>query len=623
MPDFIATAPLSSHGLLALAIIALFIGPALQRLSVRHKLVMGFVDGFTLIVVLELVIFHLLPHAVEDSGLFAVIIAIVGFLLPGLMENHLQRTLARKAHFIALAIALIGIILHSFADGLALIPEASTASQLLPIAIICHQLPVGLTIWWLVRPQYGARAGILILGLMAVTTLIGYITGKSFVSGLDHHYMALFESLVAGTLLHVMLHRHDQELQAGEIKSWKQTSGWGALIGIGFVALINRFVDTAVFVGTSNEHIRVFVKLALESAPALVVAYLLSGLLNVFMTNSSVRWLISGNHFSQALKGMAFGLPLPICSCGVVPLYRSLIQKKVPISASIAFFVATPELGVDAFLLSLPLLGLNMTIIRLVTAAIIGFLAGYIIGKINPDTPIKINLTDDTKTETLPFRQKLLTGFKSGFVDVVDHTAPWILFGLWIAALAEPLLSHSNILNDLPDTLEVVLFALLGMPLYVCASGITPFVAILIANGVSPGAALAFLITGPATNVTTFGILTTLHGRKLALQFAILMAVSSIGIGILVNALFGSSIASTAANPLTHEHHDYQIFFLAVLTVIFLMALLRSGPRFLLRQIVAFESFNKQTDQHLAHSHAHGHDHHHSEPNKKSCCDHD
>ena len=103
--------------------------------------------------------------------------------------------------------------------------------------------------------------------------------------------------------------------------------------------------------------------------------------------------------------------------------------------------------------------------------------------------------------------------WRTGFVDVLDETGPWIVFGLAVAALMATELDPDG-LASLPNSIQLPLFALIGLPVYVCASGATPLVAVLIALGVSPGAALVFLLTGPAMNVTTFGVLTKLHGRR-------------------------------------------------------------------------------------------------------------
>jgi len=165
----------------------------------------------------------------------------------------------------------------------------------------------------------------------------------------------------------------------------------------------------------------------------------------------------------------------------------------------------------------------------------------------------------------------------------VDHTAPWILVGLGLAALIEPLL-QAQWLSRLPPGVDVPLFALLGVPSFVCASGATPLVAVLLHKGLSPGAALAFLLTGPATNVTTFAVMARLHGRKVTAAFAGVVALSSVGMGLALNALLP---AQTGLAHQPHEAHGGALEWvgLILLGAVFLASLLRQGPHAFLAQM--------------------------------------
>ena len=167
-----------------------------------------------------------------------------------------------------------------------------------------------------------------------------------------------------------------------------------------------------------------------------------------------------------------------------------------------------------------------------------------------------------------------------------------------------------------PDGYEVELFALLGMPVYVCASGATPLVAVLIHNGVSPGAALAFLLTGPATNLTTIGVLTRLHGRRTALLFCGCVIVVALLLGRAVNAFtnIGGSVPDLAT---THEMGvGWQEAALAVLTGLFLLSLIRQGPRAFVGEL--FEADGDDADDD-GHHHSHDHDHGHA-GEAEGCC---
>lgn len=587
---------------LILSIVTLFLGPLLHTIFKRQRDVPRLIDGFTLFIIIELVLVHLIPHAIQDIGWPAIVIATIGVLLPTYMERHMRRKIASQAHIFALISAMLALTLHTFTDGIALIhPRLSEATGLihartfLPFAITLHRFPEGLTVWWLLRPAYGRNRATVMLMIMAAATLAGAFVGQYAFGAMEHMYFGFLEAFVAGSLLHVVFHRHDTYEYTPATGRWEWASAVGALLGIAFIYLINLSDLKATIHAHLTEPAAILYDLALKSAPALVLAYLASGIIQGFFPATSVLWMQRGSIMSKAMRGMAFGLPLPICSCGVVPIYRSLIKRGVPLSAGLAFFVATPELGLDAILISIPLLGGELTLIRLVSAALVALLIGVLLGYFFKKGENAHKRHHIPVTATSPaFWDRLRAGLQMGFVDVVDHTAPWILLGLLIAALMHPVLTQTGFVQNIPDLWQVPVFALLGMPVYVCATGATPLVAVLILSGVSPGAAIAFLLTGPATNIATFGVLSQLHGRKLAITFAAGMAILSIALGYLVNLIFSGLAGSL---PPTNVEQapvpPYKLFFLIALAAIYLLSLLRRGPRYLINQIVAFEAQEK------------------------------
>lgn len=599
----------SPYVILVISLLALYAGPLSQRLF-RSKIgILRLIDGFTLVIILELVLVHILPHTFYDVGPLAILFIFIGLFLPTTFER-IYKKFADQAHNVAMVLAMIGLVIHTLTDGIALInPIAmqhgvSQSQNLLPLAIIMHRLPEGLAIWWLIRPEYGNKKVLLMLLVMSLATLAGFFAGQSFIPQMEHRFFGLFEALVAGSLLHVLLHRHDKYILEEKQGAWKYAPGLGALLGIALIVLIY-FTQS----GYHEEIIKpfeIFFVLAKESAPALVIGYVIAGLIEPFMPAKAVHWMKRGGHLSQSLRGMAFGLPLPVCSCGVVPIYRGLIKQGLPLSAAIAFFVATPELGIDAFLLSVPLLGSHMAFIRLAAAAIVALIIGWVIGILyDKKTVSGEEIIPENKFYHLKFLDKLKFGFKTGLEDVVDHTAPWIIVGLSIAAIAEPLLSETTFFTSLPNFLQIVFFASLGMPIYVCASGATPIVAILLATGISPGAALAFLLTGPATNVTTFAVLAKLHGRKVAFTFALAMAVLAVLAGLVVNWIHPTLNQNLKLGLHEHGSNPVQTAALILICVIYAASILRRGPRYLINQIVAFESENKEKNTETASKHDH------------------
>jgi hypothetical protein len=186
---------------------------------------------------------------------------------------------------------------------------------------------------------------------------------------------------------------------------------------------------------------------------------------------------------------------------------------------------------------------------------------------------------------TLPLRDRLRTGARFALVELVDHTLPWVLLGVVLAAVAEPLLGH-GLLVDLPPALQVPLFAVVGIPLYVCAAGATPIAAVAVHKGVSAGAALAFLLAGPATNVTTFAVLGRLHGRRTAWVFAGAVLAVATAAGWMVDAIGVPAFPAIedGAHPETHWLGAVAVAAIGVLAV---ASLFRQGARGVANQIVS------------------------------------
>jgi hypothetical protein len=189
--------------------------------------------------------------------------------------------------------------------------------------------------------------------------------------------------------------------------------------------------------------------LVLESAPALLLGYALAGVVPFLLTPTRTTALGRGGKFMQSLRGVAFGLPLPVCSCGVLPIYESLIRRGAPPAAAMAFFVATPELGLDAVLLSVPLLGSSLTIARIVAAFVVAVLVALIVGR-HFDNNSAIEAEEAVAESGEGWSARVKAGLRFGFVEVFDHTMPWIALGIVIAALAEPLLSHGALASVPP-----------------------------------------------------------------------------------------------------------------------------------------------------------------------------
>lgn len=529
-------------------------------------------QGLAMAAIPGLIFLEFVPSAIGAGDWSVLLVLAVGFMLPIAVEKATRQTGA-EAHRWALLAGLSGFAVHAALDGAALATLPTDAAVSFPLAAVLHRLPVGVAVWWLVSREMDRRAAVGALGVLVAATVIGYaLGGDAGWTAAGAGAVRLFQAAVGGSLVHVVMHQRSGPIEPLD----RRREGWGAIIAVALLLAVfvvgvdDRSTEAAGFFS------RLYV-LTAESAFALLLAYLCAGLLSAFLPQRSVRWMERGGAMSQAGRGMLIGLPFPICSCGVVPLYRSLVQRGAPPAAAMAFLVATPELGLDAVLLSIPLLGPEVTLLRLGTAALVALLVGWWVGgRLKSAAPT--SAATGAETARPGALQRFAAALRTGTGDVVDHTAPWILLGLGVAALMTPFL-ESGWLAGLPPVADVFLFALLGFPTYVCAASATPLVAAFLATGLSPGAGIAFLITGPATNISTLGLVSSLHGRRAAIGFAAVVVGLAVGLGVATNVAFRAlSVPSLAA--LTEDlPSPFQQISLLLLAGLFVRSVVRRGLR--------------------------------------------
>ncbi len=558
---------------LLFSVVALGLGPAFAGIMPRQAKAHAFLDGFVLFMVAGLCLFSLLPHAYAELGPWAIAVALAGLFLPHFAESRLQGHRHGESSAI-LGVAVIGLFLHAALDGVALGEghdhlHQSARGTNLALAILIHRLPVGLFLWWTMRARFGRGLTWAMLAGLSLATVAGFLVADQLpvygpAGGILH-------ALLAGGLLHVVIDHGPQDHGTRH----RVAAASGSLVALALFALLPT-ADTPVVA----QALRATMSLVQQSSPAIVLGFLGAGLLSLVPTEALARLMTGGNAFTSSLRGVIFGLPLPVCSCGVVPLYRSLAHKGVPPAAAMAFLVATPELGLDAILISVPLLGAKLALVRVVAAfavaLVIGVAAGLLVksGSTPPPAP---------DIEVAATGSKTQRALKYGFVESVDDLGPWILAGLLFAGFLEPLI-EPTFAHGIAAIAEVPLFAVLGTPLYICASGATPVAAVLLAKGVSVGAVFAFLLSGPATNVTTFGAIRSVHGRGTTIALVLAIPVASVLVGYILNGTITVD-PSQAPAAQTHSQPWWRTVVAAGFLLLVAASFVRQGPRGFLRKL--------------------------------------
>ena len=289
-----------------------------------------------------------------------------------------------------------------------------------------------------------------------------------------------------------------------------------------------------------------------EAAPSLLLGYLVAGLLHALLPTARVLRLLGGAGLRPILMAAAVGIPLPLCSCSVIPAAAELRRKGAGRGAVAAFLVATPETGVDSISVSFALLHPVLAVFRPLAALLTAVACGILVGR-DAAQPVPAPAVAPAATPRRGMVRALLDGVRYGFTDLFATTAPWLVPAMVVSGVLVSILSPEAVARTLPPGLpQMLALALLGMPLYVCATAATPVAASLIVAGFSPGAALVFLLTGPATNLATMAaVRRLLGGRAVAVYVATILAVSVL-LGLLLDALLpalGVAAHQAAVDP--------------------------------------------------------------------------
>jgi len=289
-----------------------------------------------------------------------------------------------------------------------------------------------------------------------------------------------------------------------------------------------------------------------EMSPYLLFGFFVAGLLSVFISQRMVQRHLGSGGIWPLLKASLFGIPLPLCSCGVIPVSMSLHKQGASKGSTISFLLSTPQTGVDSILVTLSLLGPIFAIFRPLAALVTGLVGGTLVSVFAKSTK------DDKPTPPKPSNEccadknnwKIAKGLKYGFVTLPRDIGRAMLVGLVIAAIISALVPDGYFAEKLgTGILPMVIMMFLGIPVYVCATASVPVAAALILKGITPGAALVFLMTGPATNAASFVTIWKVLGRASAITYLITVAGCALSGGILLDYIAAGVDFQIATRP--------------------------------------------------------------------------
>lgn len=276
-------------------------------------------------------------------------------------------------------------------------------------------------------------------------------------------------------------------------------------------------------------------------APYLLFGFLMAGILSVLISKDYVRRHLGGHGWIGSLKAALVGVPMPICSCGVIPLAASLRKHGASRGATASFLASTPQTGVDSLMITYALLGWVFAVFRAVVAFVSGVLCGTAVAAVSSEeAPMEEDCPDECCQPNQQSTIKRMLAY--GFISLPRDIAKAMVLGIVISGIISGLIPDNFFTDRMGDSpVAMLLMLAIGIPLYVCSSASVPIALAFIKAGLSPGAALVFLITGPATNAATLTTLWQIIGKKQLIVFLATLALCALCAGLLMN-LFSPSL---------------------------------------------------------------------------------
>jgi uncharacterized membrane protein YraQ (UPF0718 family) len=331
-----------------------------------------------------------------------------------------------------------------------------------------------------------------------------------------------------------------------------------------------------------------FLALSAEASPWLLLGLLIAGLMK-----SWVPTKILSKHLGEGklaiVKAAIIGAPLPLCSCGVIPVATELRRSGASASATSSFLVATPETGVDSVSVSYALLGPIFAIYRPITAILSAIITGLLVSTIKKES-IPLTINEEAKVKSccsskkviepvvektssccasasvkqaplkVTFFSKTTSGIHYAATKLIDDLILWLLVGLIFATLVKTFLPTSFLLSYGSGIGAMLIMIVISIPMYICATASTPVAAGLILAGISPGTALVFMMAGPATNISTLGVIKNEMGSSVLIRYLLGISLCAIGFGLLFDWGLGL-FAINIAQQMQHSHELLPFWF--------------------------------------------------------------
>lgn len=574
---------------------AVAVGAMLALATTRGHVVLGALRTFAALAVVTAVLVQLLPEAVQELGA-AALAAFVGALVLPRFVAILAATVVRGAGIsvrgLGADLGFYGFLLHQWAEGLALgtvVGDGHGHGDLV-LGMAAHTIPLTAVFVAATLSARGRSSALRRTGGLLLATALGFGAAGTISASAVAGVLPWLSAAVAGFLCHILL--HDEGLSVRRTPWAGALDVLGGLCGVALPLLAAGMHRHAPHVG-HDDHLRerlgeAFLQLWAGTAPMLLLGLVLGAGLQVVGSRFAGGSFGAGGSAWQGLRGIAIGARLPLCAYGVPSLAEALRKRGAGAALVVAFVVSTPELGPATITLTLWFLGTAFVLVRIAAVVVVAFVAAMVFSRLAQTWPGGHDHGEAHEhREAHEPGPTMLAGSQPPkpvrwstalalFDELLLHIGPWAFVWIVAAAYVQTVIPAGSLTGLADSGADLLVVALVAVPSYVCAASATPLAAVLLLEGISPGAVLVGLLVGPATNLATIGMLRRGYGgRAVALGLGAVLVLAT-AMGGLVN-LLGVPVRLPAVRGDAGEPGWMAMGAMAVLGVMLLRQLWRWG----------------------------------------------
>lgn len=343
-----------------------------------------------------------------------------------------------------------------------------------------------------------------------------------------------------------------------------------------------------------------------EMSPYLLLGFLLAGLMHTFIPTNLYHRYLGKPTFRSVLNAMLLSLPVPLCSCGVIPTAMSLHKQGASKGATVSFLIATPQTGIDSIIATYSLMGLPFALMRPLAAIVTSLLGGQLVNWFdhNPAPAAVEQASYKTSIERPGFAARIRQALTYSFVEMMQDIGRWLVLGLIIAGLITAFVPDSFFALLAGNTLLSILLVLVcAVPMYLCATGSIPIAVALMLKGLSPGTALVLLMAGPAVNVASMLVVQKVMGRRTLLLYLLSIVGGAVAFALTIDYLLPRQWFTAHLEAMHSCCHEHTPWFNVSCSILLLILLLNA--------------------LYLRYFHKGGHAHHHCHCHDEACtCEH-